>query len=395
MRLTTRLLFVLTVLAVARASPAQGTTSPAASTSRWNREAAAGYLDQRMDEWFARGDKLETGTGRTTCVSCHTVIPYALARPALRRAMHADAQTPQETRLVDETSRRVQTYDSHQLLYDFDEDKKDESRGTEAVLYALILASADAGQARREPGDAIRRAMARLWQLQRPDGAWAWLDVGLEPFESIDSAYMGAAFAALAVGMTPALSSGPDARAGIEKLRNYLRTNYPNQNLHNRIWGLLASTSLDDGPIGAGRDELERLDRLVGDLQRRQRDDGGWSLEEFGDWRWNRATAPFQSPGARDLSLAARSDGYATGLVVYTLRQTGLSVEHPMIKKGLQWLRANQLPVRDGDREWLAWRAHSLNYDREHGGSRGEPWRRLFMSDAATAFASLALCASE
>jgi hypothetical protein len=72
------------------------------------------------------------------------VIPYALARPALRRALHVDAQTPQEARLADETSRRVQTYDSHQPLYDFDEDKKDESRGTEAVLYALILASADA-----------------------------------------------------------------------------------------------------------------------------------------------------------------------------------------------------------------------------------------------------------
>jgi len=309
--------------------------------------------------------------------------------------MRAGAQTPQEARLVDETSRRVQTYDSHQLLYDFDEDKKDESRGTEAVLYALILAAADAGQAPREPGDSTRRAMARLWQLQRADGAWEWLDVGLEPFESIDSAYTGAAFAALAVGMTPALSSGPDARAGIEKLRNYLRTNYPSQNLHNRIWGLLASTSLDDGLIGAGRDELEKLDRLIGDLQRRQRDDGGWSLEGLGDWRWNRATAPFESPGTRDLSLAARSDGYATGLIVYTLRQAGLSVEHPVVKKGLQWLRADQLPVRAGDREWPAWRAHSLNYDREHGGSRGEPWRRLFMSDAATAFASLALCASE
>ena len=126
-----------------------------------------------------------------------------------------DAPTPQETRLVEETSRRVETYDTHQLLYDFDEDKKGESRGTEAVLYALILASADAGQAGREPSDATRRAMTRLWQRQRANGAWEWLDFGLEPFESIDSAYQGAAFAALAVGMTPALSSGPDARAGI------------------------------------------------------------------------------------------------------------------------------------------------------------------------------------
>ena len=303
--------------------------------------------------------------------------------------MHVNTPTPQEARLADETSRRVQTYDSHQLLYDYEEDKKGESRGTEAVLYALILASADAGQARREPSDATRRAMTRLWQIQRADGAWEWLDVGLEPFESIDSAYQGAAFAALAVGMTPILSDGSDARARIAKLGNYLRTNYPSQNLYNRIWGLLASTSLNDVLTRADRDEL------VTQVERRQRDDGGWSLEGLGGWRWNRTAAPFQSPGTRDLSLVAESDGYATGLIVYALRQAGLSLEHPVVKKGLEWLRANQLPVRVGDREWPAWRAHSLNYDREHGGSRGEPWRRLFMSDTATAFASLALSASE
>src|SRR6266576_122969 len=80
----------------------------------WNRAAAAAYLDQRMDEWFARGDKLRTGDGQTTCISCHTVIPYALARPALRRAMHVDAPTPQEKRLIAETSRRVGTYETHQ-----------------------------------------------------------------------------------------------------------------------------------------------------------------------------------------------------------------------------------------------------------------------------------------
>jgi len=47
------------------------------------------------------------------------------------------------------------------------------------------------------------------------------------------------------------------------------------------------------------------------------------------------------------------------------------------------------------DRTWTAWRAYSLNYDREHGGPKGEPWRRLFMSDAATAFAALALTEAE
>src|SRR6478672_6278925 len=163
---TTWLFLVWTVLVVTQASPGQVRPT---SASGWNRIAAAAYLDTRMDEWFAKADELQTGDGRTTCVSCHTVIPYALARPALRRAMNVIEPTPQEARLADETSRRVQGHEGDQLLYGFDEDKKGESLGTEAVLYALILASADAGQGRREASDATRGAMTRLWRLQRTD----------------------------------------------------------------------------------------------------------------------------------------------------------------------------------------------------------------------------------
>jgi len=358
------------------------------ATGDWNRTAAAAYLDQRMDEWFDRGEQLRTGEGQTTCVSCHTVIPYALARPALRRAMRIASPAPQEMRLAAETSRRVDTTDTDQLLYDFDEGKKGESRGTEAVLYALILSAADAGQPDRAPGEATRRAMTRLWQAQRADGAWEWLDVGLEPFESIGSAYQGAAFAALAAGMT-SLSNDPAAQAGTRRLRGYLRSQYPGQNLHNQVWGLLASTFLNGVLSDAQRN------RLIEQLERRRNDDGGWSLEGLGGWRWNRTTPPFESPGTRDRILIAKSDGYATGLIVYALRRAGLPVEHPAVAGGLRWLKANQLPVEVGNRSWSAWRAYSLNYDREHGGARGEPWRRLFMSDAATGFASLALTESE
>jgi hypothetical protein len=40
---------------------------------------------------------------------------------------------------------------------------------------------------------------------------------------------------------------------------------------------------------------------------------------------------------------------------------------------------------------WKCWRSYSLNYDRENGGARGEPFKRMVMSDLATAFAVLAL----
>src|SRR5438552_761713 len=73
-----------------------------AAPSKWNREGAARYLDDRMDLWFAKADKLRTGPGTTACVSCHTTVPYALSRSALRRAMHVSGATPQEVRLLDE-----------------------------------------------------------------------------------------------------------------------------------------------------------------------------------------------------------------------------------------------------------------------------------------------------
>src|SRR5262245_7528708 len=108
----------------------------------WNRESAANYLDERMDVWFAKAKKLQAGKNETDCISCHTTVPYMLSRPALRRVMHVSSPTPQEVRLIDAVTRRVQTYDDQELLYDFSEQKEIESRGTEAVLNALVLAAA-------------------------------------------------------------------------------------------------------------------------------------------------------------------------------------------------------------------------------------------------------------
>src|SRR5439155_1472362 len=79
----------------------------------WNREGAASYLDERMDVWFAKANKLQTGQSATVCVSCHTTVPYALSRSALRRAMHVNSPTPQDARLLEETTRRVESYDSN------------------------------------------------------------------------------------------------------------------------------------------------------------------------------------------------------------------------------------------------------------------------------------------
>jgi squalene-hopene/tetraprenyl-beta-curcumene cyclase len=391
--LTTRLAItvVLAVLLLGFTTRRAAPRDDRIASGAWDREGAAKYLDERMQVWFANGKKLRTGQAETVCVSCHTTLPYALARPALRRAMQVAAFTPQETRLIEETTRRVESYSDHQPLYDHSESKKTESRGTEAVLNALILVSADAAQGRREPSAPTQQALKRLWETQRPDGAWDWLDFGLEPFETVDGVYYGATLAALAIGSAPGSSTSRTAetRAGVKKLRGYLKEKYATQSLFNRTWLLLVSTRLNDLLTSAQRSAL------ITEIQGRQRDDGGWALDSLGTWRWSKTSAPFRAPGTPDAAMLAKSDGYGTGLIVYTLRQAGLPVGQPAVSRGLQWLRANQQDVQVGQHSWPAWRAHSLNFDREHGGDKGEPWRRMFMTDSATAFAVLALVASD
>src|SRR5271165_6732762 len=73
-----------------------------ASTS-WNPKAAATYLDQREGWWMTWPPA--TRDHGTFCVSCHTVLPYALARPALRAALGEDAPSEYERRLLESVTK--------------------------------------------------------------------------------------------------------------------------------------------------------------------------------------------------------------------------------------------------------------------------------------------------
>lgn len=350
----------------------------------WDRQAAAKYLDDRMDLWFAKARTLQTGEEKTTCVSCHITVPYVLARPALRRVMGVSQPTPQETKLLDETLRRVDTYAKHEPL---SKGKDEQSRGSEAVLNVLILASAGAEQKGLGLYTPINRALNELWAAQRVDGAWDWMDTGMEPYETRDSVYYGAALAAIALGTAHGYGNGTDGDVwgGVSRLRFYLKGHYAQQNLYNRTWALLASTRLSDVL------SREQAVALAGELEKMQNADGGWSLYRLGPWTWSKLNPPYEPKGKPDLAALAKSDGYATGLISYVLRQEQLPVADLSLKRARAWLEANQQECQMDQNRWKCWRTYSLNFDTERGGETGEPWRRMFMSDAATAFAALAL----
>ena len=386
MRLWTGIL--LTVMAAGATAQKIDTQVAPGGRLDWDRTAAAQYLDDRIDLWFEKATKLKTGQTQTACISCHTVVPYLLARPVLRNAMQVADGTPQEVKLLGEITQRVDTYPDHQALSD---SKHDASGGTEPILNALILAREDAHAKRKQLSALTRKAFQQMWEKQRPDGAWDWMDFAAEPQESGDAQYYGAALAAFAAGTAPGLigDGESDTATYVDKLRAYLNGKYAGQNLHHRAWMLLASTRL------AGLLSREQREGLIRELQAKQNSDGGWSLYGLGPWRWSKTTPPFTSPGKLDVSLLEQSDGYATGLVAYVLREAGMPSTDSTLRKTTDWLKANQKEVQIGSQVWKTWRTHSLNHDRENGGAHGEPWRRMMMSDVATAFAVLALLPSD
>ena len=343
------------------------------NANSWDPNAAAAYLDRRQSWWMewprAQRDH------ETVCVSCHTAVPYALSRSALRTALAEQAPSPNERRLLDSVTKRVRLWKEVEPFYkDADRGpyKSVESRGTESVLNALILSSRDA-QNGQLSNDA-RKAFENMWAEQqiagKQKGAWLWLRFKNEPWEADDSDYFGATLAAVAVGIAPGnYRAAPEVQTGLRPLREYLNREFAVQIPINRVLLLWAAAKLP------GLLEPDRQKAIIDELLEKQRADGGWSLSSLSGG-WKRADGTPQE---------TTSDGYATGLITFVLQRGGISPENAKLKRGLAWLTANQ------DKKEGSWVSYSLNKNKENHIS---PETALFMNDAATSFAVLSLTAA-
>ena len=338
-------------------------------TAGWDAKATASYLDGRA-EWWTGWQSAKRDHG-TFCISCHTTLPYALARPALRHVLGEPESSASENKIVGNLLARAHLWRDVEPFYPDQTrgvPKTSESRAIESVMNALVLARRDAEQGHLS--DDGKTALANMWALQMKvgpqSGAWTWLNFGLEPWESANSPYFGASLAALAVGSAPDnYAAAPEIQDNLNQLRGYFQKQFEHESLHNRMIALWVS--------GVLRDLLTAGQRVavVDQVSALQQPDGGWSSSSLG---------PYQR--IDNSPSDTRSDGYATALAVLALESGGVGAADPRLAKGLDWLRQNQ------DHATGRWFAASLNKNRDPESDAGK-----FMTDAATAYAVLALTA--
>jgi len=359
--------FLYAVCLFSTLSLAENAFAQASGAADWSPKAAAAYLDERSSWWMSWPKSARDH--ETFCISCHTAAPYALSRASLRGLLGEPSASPNEQKLLNNVVKRVQMWKEVEPFYPDQTSglpKTSESRGTESILDALILVWNDAPSGKLSAN--ARLALDNMWALQlksgEMNGSWAWLQFHNAPWEG-DSQFYGTALAAIAVGSAPGgYKSEPQLQEGMQRMRGYLLKNMDSQTPADRVALLWASAKIP----GLLTEDQQKT--IIDQTLAKQQEDGGFSLSSLaGGWKRKDNTP-----------LETGSDGYATGLVAFTLEQVGAPQSQAALKRALAWLGRSQNP---GDGRWPA---SSLNKQRELSSDAGR-----FMSDAATAYAVLAL----
>jgi len=217
----------------------------------WRPQTAA-HLTARAVDWVEHTPDI--GENVRCAMSCHTTHPYLIVRPLLGPIPPGDAYFAIRAKIDARVGATTPFYGTPGSA------KERESFGSEAVLNAATFALADRATGVARP--ITKAAFARMWERQRADGGFDWLDFGLQPFEA--GGDWGATLAALAAGVVG--ERGPS----VDRLVAYLRGRLPRMTAHERVGMLRAGATLR-----ALLDDRERA-ALVAELEAQRGRDGGW-----------------------------------------------------------------------------------------------------------------------
>ncbi len=345
------------------------------------RNAVRNYLDGRMTEWLAWEPAHRHGGGGTRCISCHTAVPMAIARPRLGEMSAAEDAMLENIRQRVARWNEIAAFDGAagaiRPFYNFRDPgtTKADAMATESVLNALVLTHADPRGSDGTLSAPARRALEIMWSTQNSNGSWGWLNFELRPWE-LDAEYVGAAWGAIAVGRAGRTyydNLPRDEQARLSRLRTYLRDRYAQESLHNRLAALWAST-LVDGILDASQRQA-----LTDEVLALDPEGDGWALTALAKRPGNTATWPRRHAIPAD----APYDGYATAYVVYVLKRAGKT--DPKLTRATAWLTAQQVAAGRGPVIYLNSVRNPDSTDAD------EAMEGKFMRDVAAAYAVLAL----
>src|SRR5262245_3323433 len=239
MRTSLVCLFLVAPMALSDTTAPTPTKPDEPTAATFSAAKAAAYIDGVGLAW----------TRDRKCATCHTNVPYMLARP---KVSGGDPAPMIEVREFLATT--VTKWEKQKPRTDY-----------EVVATAFALAGNDAATTGRlHP--LTKTALDKMWTIQKADGSWNWPDCDWPPLEH--DQFYGVAFVAVALALAPDhYADTPAATDGLKKLRGYLKAN-PATELHHRATLLWASSKID----GLLSDEEKKS--TVAELRKLQLPDG-------------------------------------------------------------------------------------------------------------------------
>jgi hypothetical protein len=192
-------------------------------------------------------------------------------------------------------------------------DPRPQGRGLNMGLPFLAVAARSLPSLEEGQKQSLKLIVEEILKKQQPDGSWEYFATLRRPPIN-ESQTTDAAWIIMALAEETGSHAPQSQLAALEKAIAWLEAAKPSDLHQDKVMKVLLASR-------AGKPR-KTMQTTIGELLALQRADGGWSQ-----------TVP-----------ELKSDAFATGQTLYALSLTGYTAERPEIKRGIDFLVANQAP---------------------------------------------------